>query len=216
MITGGVSLAQLPNAEATTLLVDIQAGGGLTSTAADFKANDPNVDTGSSVNYLTALTSTVFGAFTVNPTGGGGLFNTINGAANDDIPIIDGYWWTFGGVGSRNLTVSGLSSISSGQTITVVLYGASDSDTTVSSFLPTYDGSALEQKAAPLTGSRTVSYSFTSTGADTLSIAWGRTTGSGGAGLGGFSLTAVPEPSTMSLAAIFALSASFRRRRHGM
>ena len=213
-LMGGIaSLGLLASTGATTLLVDIQGTGGLASTVADFQANDPNVESGATVNTVTSLGSTSISPFTVDLTGGGGLFNTINGAANDDLPIIDGYWWAFGAVGTRTMTVTGLSGIATGQTITVVLYGASDSDTAITTFSPTYDGTGLGDQNSPLTGSRSVSYSFTATGADTLTVNWGKTGGTGGAGFGGFSLISVPEPSIALLGSLGLIGLA-RRRRH--
>jgi hypothetical protein len=210
-----LALTQPQPAQATTLLVDFQAGGGLVSTAADFWANDNNVDLSASVNTVTSFSgATILGGFTLTQAGGGGVFNTINGAANDNLPILDGYWWTFGGMGSRTLTIDGLAAIPTGEIITLTFYGASDNDTAVASFNPIYGGIDLgTQAAGSVPSSRTTAFSFTSTGADQLSVPWGKTAGGGGAGFNGFSLTTVvPEPSAFALLGLGGLALlGFRR-----
>jgi hypothetical protein len=210
-----LALTQPQPGQATTLLVDFQAGGGPVSTASNFWDNDNNVDLSAPVNYITTFDGvTTLGDFTLTQAGGGGVFNTINGAANDNLPILDGYWWTFGGVGSRTLTIDGLSAIPVGHNITVTFYGASDNDTAVTSFNPTYDGIDLgTQAAGGVPSSRTTAFSFTATGADQLSVPWGKTAGSGGAGFNGFSLaTVVPEPSTFALLGLGGLALLAVRR----
>ncbi len=197
-----VALTQPQLARATTVLVDLQGVGGLISTSTNFWANDNNVDLSAPVNFITSPSAvTNLGPFTVTLTGGGGTFNTITGAANDDLPILDGYWWTFQGVGSRTLTMEGLASIPVGHNITVTFYGSSDNDTAVTSFKPSYGVFDLgTQAAGGVPSSRTTVFTFASTGADQLSVPWGKTAGSGGAGFNGFSLTTVvPEPSAFAL-----------------
>jgi len=202
-----------------TLLVDLKQdqGNQIASTSTNFFANDANVDLSASVNNIYTTGGHTLGVFTVTLQAADGFFNTGNGAANDNLPILDGYWYTFQGLGTgRLLTIDGLSSIAVGDHITLTLYGASDNDTAVSSFHPTYGVTDLgTQAAGGVPSSRTTAFTFASTGADTLSILWGKSAGSGGAGFNGFSLTTtpVPEPSSAILLLLGAAIPVILRRR---
>ena len=216
-----ISVLGIGTSSAFTVLADIQnASGGIASTAADFAVGDSSVEAGTSVDLVTASGSSVAlsGGMTIAMASGGGPFNTNKGPTND-VAILDGYVFYFGGA-EKIYTLSGLSSLPAGIDFRVTLWGAGDlndvASAPTSAFTVTYNGvtsgpantSANPGSAAPLpyTG-------FTLTkvdGVDTLDI--GFNSAGGGAGFNGFSVTGVPEPST-ALLGLLGFSFVLRRRR---
>lgn len=211
LLTAGHSLAD------TTFLLDIRGTGGIVSTAADFAVQDANVDLTEAVNVLTASnTSATANGITVGiGTGGIGDFHD-PGDPFDDVAILDGYQFTFG-VANRDIDISGLSSLTLGDFVTITLYGAGDSITESgvgrTSFVEESSGVELGQTSLSVPF---VQHTFVADGSDTFNIDWGRIGTSGGAGFNGLSITAVsaiPEPSTSILGLVAGLGFLVRRRK---
>ncbi len=192
-------------AAAATLLVDYRSSGDVAASAADFQANDANVDLGATVNNVTTsgTISSVgtAGAFSVNTGGSNGFWG--GGGIYNNQPILGGYQYTDGS--HRNVTISGLNSVPSGQTFTLTLYGVGNATGQGSQFTPTYASSlgAKSTVGGTTTSNSTpiVQWTFLSNGStNTLSIDWVKGDTSGNGCFNGFSLTAA-APRIVSAAA---------------
>ena len=175
-------------AAATTLLVDYRCSGDVAASAANFQANDANVDLGATVNDVTAAGTITSGAFTINTGASHGFWQ--GEGTYDNQPILEGYMYTDGT--TRTVTLSGLATVPSGQTFTLTLYGVGNNTGQASTFTPTY-GSSLGAKTTVYGTTPIVQWTFLSNGStNALTIDWVKGGTANDGGFNGFSLTALP------------------------
>lgn len=190
-----------------------------TATVSDFQVADAALDAGDDLfeingqaayNAARDAGSLISGNLTIATTGEpqNNGFDTNNGLN----PIVEGNLFDVGA--NLGITITGLSTLSAGQTLTLTAWGMGDSANQDTAFTGTY-GADIQSANTAFSGTPFVQFTFTSDGiTDTLVL--NAAPGSGGENrshFSGVSLSVVPEPSSTALLGLGGLALIMRRRK---
>ena len=190
-----------------------------TATVADFQVADAALDAGADLFNINGEDDFNAARGAGALTSGGLTIETTGAPQNDGFdtglglsPIVEGNLYKTGG--NLGLTITGLSSVTSGQTVVLTAWGIGDSANQDTAFTGTY-GADDQSGNTTFSSSPYVQFTFTADGStDTLTlVAAPGTGGQNRSHFSGVSLSVVPEPSSSALLGLGGLALILRRRK---